>query len=141
MSDDRIGQAEALLTEVVYRSRASQAAGTGLLGAGNCGLGERAAVDLDLSEAAARHFASLWPTPPEGEHLERIRAVLAGWIERQDALDRKRNHFLRDFRQANGFDRSAYTPEQAAAYDAGLAAVNEEVNRRRREAAHELSGV
>lgn len=138
MGDDRIGQAEALLTEVVYRSRASQAAGASLLGSGSCGLGERAAVELDLSDAGAKLFASIWPATPEGERLARIRAILAAWVERQDALDRKRNHFLRDFRQAHGFDRNAYSSEETAAFEAGLGAVNEEVDRRRREAAEEL---
>ncbi|MCP3919356.1 MAG: hypothetical protein GY711_27785 [bacterium] len=44
------------------------------------------------------------------------------------ALDRKRNHFMKDFRHEHGFDRAQYDAEQAAAYRAGLDAVDAEVD-------------
>jgi hypothetical protein len=64
--------------------------------------------------------------------------VLRGWVEKQDALDRKRNHFLKAFRGQHGFDRTRYTSEQSAEFEAGLARVNDEEDRLRRAAALEL---
>src|SRR6185295_19625574 len=75
-------------------------------GPGGCGLGEKPAVPDGLSE--------------------RGRDVIAAWIRAQDALDRKRNHFLKEFRARNGFDRRSYAPETLAEYEAGLQAVNRE---------------
>jgi len=131
--------AQAFLQEAVYRSRARQAAGTALAAlaeteqapeardAGNCGLGVKAAVELDLSDRGAELFAELWPDGLAAGALPRVREVMRAWIQRQDALDRKRNHFLRDFRGSHGADRSAYAPETLTAYEQGLDAVNAEV--------------
>ena len=149
MTDPRLEQAERLLTEAVYRSRARQAVDASLAGdlrldrpvePGGCGLGAEAAVVLDLSEEGRAAFERLWPAGAVGDELERIRGVLAGWIELQDRLDRKRNHFLRDFRQANGFDRTRYSAEQVRSFEDGLARIAGEEDAARREAARELLG-
>ena len=145
---DRLALAEALLQEAVFRSRAKQAAGlgsatsatsTGPTGAG-CGLGARAAVEAELSEEGSRLLARLWPEPPGEAELGRIGTAIAGWVRLQDALDRKRNHFLKDFRGRHGADRRAYPPEVARAFEQGLAEVNGEVDQRRARAARELLG-
>ena len=135
--------AEAFLQEGVYRSRGAQA-GAALLAAndpdaGRCGLGKQAAVVLDLTPKAEELFEALWPEGVADEALTAMRAVMAGWVERQDALDRKRSHFLKDFRRANGFDRSAYTPEQATAHSDGLERVNDELNKIITRAYHAVS--
>ena len=126
---ERIANAEAFLQEAVYRSREAQA-GAGLWAAGdpsaaNCGLGESAAVVLDL-------------TPRAGEDLAFVRERLKDWIERQDALDRDRNHFLKGFRKKHGFDRSAYSDDLLRTYEAGLEEVNARVTDERRATAEEL---
>lgn len=132
MSDTRLELAQALLREVVYLSRAKQAAGVGLLqgklahlpkGPTNCGLGTEAAVELGLEGRAGELFAALWPELDETE-LERVRASLAAWVARQDQLDRDRNHFIKAFRHQHGFDRRDYGEEQLAAWEAGLDEVN-----------------
>jgi len=64
--------------------------------------------------------------------------VLAEWVRRQDALDRRRNHFLKDFRHAHGFDRTRYTAEQRAEFESGLERINAEENEKRAQAAEEL---
>lgn len=148
VSDRRIEWSRALLREAVFQSRARQAADTSLLkstdptlGGTNCGLGARAPTDdveRELTAAGRALADQLWPgasgarPPGAAERITR-------WVERQDALDRKRNHFLRDFRQANGFDRSRYSPAQLAAFESGLAAINAEEDRQRDAAAAELA--
>jgi hypothetical protein len=67
-----------------------------------------------------------------------VRDVMTAWIERQDALDRKRNHFLKDFRGRHGFDRRLYGPEVLAEFEAGLARINVEEDSERRAAAERL---
>lgn len=140
---ERLRLAEHFLQEAVYRSRERQAAGVELArgaqpGAGNCGLGERAALDLELSARGRELAARLWPAGLAGPQLEHVRSTLAAWVARQDALDRRRNHFLRDFRQQHGFDRTRYTPEELHAFEGGLAQVNAEEDAHRREAAASL---
>jgi len=129
----RHAQAEAFLQEAVYQSRARQAARGGLAqpsGAGgssgstNCGLGREAAVELGLSDRGAVLFRVLWPAGCDADAVQRIEAVVAEWCVRQDQLDRDRNHFLKAFRQAHGFDRTQYTAEQTADYEAGLERIN-----------------
>jgi hypothetical protein len=129
-SSVRLDRAQALLGEAVFQSRAKQAA-AGVVqalgrpaGAAQCGLGREAAVELGLSERGREIFRELWPEAPAPAELERLRGVLAAWVARADQLDRDRNHFLKAFRQRHGFDRRAYTAEQLAAYEAGLAEVN-----------------
>lgn len=147
MDDDaRLHAAEAFLQEAVYRSRCAQAE-TLLLSqderlpdGGQCGLGARAGLVLDLSPKAEQLFAELWPEGLAEEHLPAIQECMRQWVERQDALDRKRNHFMKAFRGEHGFDRETYDEEQAAAYRAGLDAVNEEVDEGRRKVARGLLG-
>lgn len=129
--------AQALLQEAVYRSRERQAAGAALSGleladdvvrdAGNCGLGQRAEVDLDLTARGAELVAALWPAALDADARERLHAAMTAWVRRQDALDRKRNHFLRDFRGSHGYDRAVYSKETLAAFEQGLDSVNAEV--------------
>jgi hypothetical protein len=146
MNDTRLELAEALLQEVVYRSRARQAAGVGLLqgklagtpkGPTNCGLGREAAVELGLEGRSAELFEALWPEL-DATALERIRSALAAWVARQDQLDRDRNHFMKAFRHQHGFDRKAYNPDQLAEWEAGLAEVNGRCNAERELAARAL---
>jgi hypothetical protein len=139
--------AAAFLQEAVYRSRERQAVGVSLLPArpdgsspGNCGLGREAAIDLDLTLRARELFAALWPEAPGTAELERLRDETAAWVERQDALDRERNHFLRDFRRVHGADRTAYSPEELDAFDSGLAAINARESAERGAAAARLVG-
>lgn len=142
----RLELAESFLQEAVFRSRERQAAGVELRrgarpAAGNCGLGEKAAIELDLSPRGRELAAGLWPAGLDAGALERVRARVAEWVVEQDALDRKRNHFLRDFRGKHGFDRTQYAAETLRAFEAGLAQVNAEETQRRREAAGELAGL
>lgn len=142
-SAERLEQAELFLQEAVYRSRERQAAGVELRrgaspAAGNCGLGEKAALELDLSARGRELAGQLWPAGLEGADLARVRTELAAWVVAQDALDRKRNHFLRDFRQMHGFDRTRYTPDQLRSFEDGLARINGEEDTLRRNAARNL---
>lgn len=146
-SPARIDLARGLLREAVFQSRAKQAAGTSLLRAAStadaksCGLGERVAIESRLSERGRELVKQLWPAGLAPLTSERAESLLTSWIERQDALDRKRNHFLRDFRAANGFDRTRYSSEQLASFEAGLARINEDEDRQRDTAAAELSRI
>lgn len=149
MDASRTELAEAFLREAVYRSRAKQ----GLIAAlsepdpsasddaGACGLGRSAAVELGLDAKGAELFTELFGEAVDADELGRVRDVTAGWVERQDALDRKRNHFLKAFRHEHGFDRSGYDEAQLDAFEAGLAAVNEQNNRELRAAAERLLGL
>lgn len=135
----RIESAERFLQEAVYRSRSRQAAVGALAADGaGCGLGTRAEVVLELDERGRALFAELWPDPITEEHLAHVRTVMRAWIRAQDGFDRKRNHFLKAFRQEHGFDRRAYTPELLAAYETGLEAVHAEIAAAQRTAALEL---
>jgi hypothetical protein len=137
--DARQRLAEELLQEAVYRSRARQAAGASLQqGPAGCGLGDHAAVELELSPRGRELLDALWPEGEARPDAERLRAEISEWVERQDRLDRKRNHFLRDFRQRHGADRRGYAPEVERDFEAGLARVNAEVEAGRSEAARRL---
>jgi hypothetical protein len=141
----RIELAERFLQEAVFRSRERQAAGMELRrgaspAAGNCGLGEKAALELGLSSRGVEIANELWPDGLEGQRLEQLKAAVAAWIVEQDALDRKRNHYLRDFRTQHGFDRAKYSAQIVAAFDEGLARVNAQETQRRREVATAIAG-
>ncbi|HED64122.1 MAG TPA: hypothetical protein ENJ09_01075 [Planctomycetes bacterium] len=145
MSEDRIRLAEDLLKEAVYQSRARQAAGAaigtaGESGSSGCGLGESPEASLALSERGKEILHKLWPRETAPTEAARIRSVLDRWISRQDSFDRKRNHFLRDFRRENGFDRRQYSPAQARAFEKGLDRINAEMCDRLRESALKLLG-
>jgi hypothetical protein len=139
VDEARIRLAEELLREGVYRSRAVQSAPLAPR-TGACGLGEKAKVVLDLSPRGRECFDELFASGLDPRETERFHATMSGWIERQDALDRKRNHFLKAFRNRHGFDRAKYTAEILAEYDAGLAGIADEENGARRRAAEELAG-
>ena len=138
MSAARHDLARSFLMEAVYRSRNSQGLGSVFAGKTNCGLGEGPVANLDLTERAQALFDELWTEPLTQAQLDEIRAKTRAWIERSDALDRDRNHFLRDFRQANGFDRTVYTEEQTTAYESGLEKVNSGADEALGEAAKSL---
>lgn len=136
----RLALAIEFLREAVFRSRGAQAAGVSLMqssapGAGNCGLGQSASVVLELSPRGAELLAQLHVGAPNARATEQLHAAMTEWIERQDALDRKRNHFLKDFRQRHGFERARYTTEQSQAFDGGLERINADEDRERAEAA------
>ena len=143
MSQERLRMAQNFLQEAVYQSRARQAsaveitAGSADSTAG-CGLGSEAAIDLELSPNGEELFHKLWPRTLAPTELARIETIRTDWVERQDALDRKRNHFLRDFRKTHGFDRRAYPEDVAGEFEQGLEKINEEVSDGLRKAAEEL---
>lgn len=142
LEQDRIALAEALLVETVYRSRERQSAvaaiRAGAIANPNCGLGERAAAVLDLSLRARELLVRIHPGDLGETTLQAVHEVMTNWNERQDVLDRKRNHFLKDFRGRNGFDRTRYTAGIQAEFDAGLARINAEEDAERRAAAMRL---
>jgi hypothetical protein len=138
--------AERFLQEAVFRSRERQAVGAELRrgaqpNAGNCGLGEKAAIELDLSARGRELAAQLWPAGLAEAQLSALRMAVADWIVEQDALDRKRNHFLRDFRGQHGADRTKYGDELARAFETGLEQVNAQETERRREVARQLANL
>lgn len=140
---DRVQLAEAFLQEAVFRSRAKQAANTALAQLATdkqrqCGLGAEAALELELTPRALELAHELWPDGISAARADALRSSMSAWVERQDALDRDRNHFLKAFRNAHGFDRRAYTPTQLAEYDSGLARVNALADAERRAAAAAL---
>jgi hypothetical protein len=141
----RLELAESLLQEAVYRSRELQAGVTALArppsGGGNCGLGERAPQGLELSERGRRLCTEIWPDDLEDRRAAARRATIDGWIEKQDALDRKRNHFLKDFRKTHGFDRRSYSAAVLAEYEAGLERINAQERAARLETARELLAI
>jgi hypothetical protein len=93
---------------------------------------------LDLSDRGRELFERIWPGDLDEPSVERVHEAMRAWVRRQDALDRKRNHFLKAFRNEHGFDRRAYSPEELAAYDGGLASINGEVDSELDSAAREL---
>lgn len=149
--------AEELLQEAVYRSRSSgaestpaapfvppagsldaPAARTATAGAGPCGLGAKAAIDLDFTPRAETLFRELFPAALTPAELEALRETIAAWVKRQDAIDRRRNHFLKDFRGVHGLDRRVYARDTLAAFEAGLERINEDALAQRRSAAESL---
>jgi hypothetical protein len=143
MNGDRLALAEAFLQEAVFQSRAKQAAGAALASGAsskptNCGLGREAAIVLELSARGEELLRALFAKPLAEPELARVDAVRREWIERQDRLDRDRNHFLKAFRNAHGFDRNRYSPSELAEFEAGLARINGLADAERRERATEL---
>jgi hypothetical protein len=136
--------AEELVRASIYRTTATHPARTVLASgatsaSGNCGLGERAAVVLDLSPRGREIFDRLFPGAGEAV-CARVHACTREWVEAQDAIDRKRNHFLKAFRGAHGDDRTRYSTVQLAELDVGLARGAHEEIRERRAAAERLLG-
>lgn len=118
--------AEEFLREAVYRSRERQSP----VREPGCGLGEKMAMAPDFSPRAREIYELL--------SLGNVHEVMSDWIGRQDALDRKRNHFLKDFRGRHGFDRTRYETAVLAEFEAGLARINAEEDSERRAAAERL---
>ena len=143
MEVERLRTAEEFLREAVYRSRATQAFQTflargGVPKLGQCGLGERAAIVLDLDERGRVLFERVWPAGLGDDGVARVRGVMQRWVETQDALDRDRNHFLKAFRRANGFDRALYSDAQSAEFERGLAELARIEDEKRAAAARDL---
>lgn len=140
-SEERLALAQAFLREAVFRSRATQAASGAFASKpdtdGRCGLGEKAALVRDLTEDGANLFKRLWPEPSDAV-VEQIRARMNAWVVEQDALDRKRNHFIKAFRQKHGFDRVRWSGGQSQEFDSGLAKINAGEDDARRKAALDL---
>ena len=139
-SEERLALARSFLQEAVYRSRGDQA-GAALFsadpaGGEGCGLGEGPSIALDLTPRAEVLFRDLGV--PEGTVLEPVRECMAAWVQRQDALDRKRNHFLKAFRGKHGADRRSYSDEERRTFEEGLEAVNALVTEAQQDAAKRL---
>lgn len=145
MSSARLEMAESFLREAVFRSRERQAASVAVSAprarGGTCGLGEKAAVDLDLSQRGRELFDRLWPHGLEGDALDRVRKIVEAWVVEQDAIDRRRNHHMKAMRMKHGFARDEYAPGVAREFEAGLERVNEEENAGRRAAGQELAAI
>lgn len=134
-TDPRHDAARRLLMEAVYASRGGKAGAVLARGesgdTGNCGLGVGPNLDVTVLGAGAGEQArdsaqALWPEGLDAARTDAARAAIRAWVKRQDGLDRKRNHFIKDFRGEHGFDRTTYSAEILAAYDAGVEAVNRE---------------
>ena len=137
--------AESFLQEAVFRSRERQTATVELRrgaapGAGNCGLGDKAERALELSPRGKDLFARLWPAGLDDARLAHIGELVTEWIDEQDKLDRKRNHFIKAFRLEHGFDRTKYSGELSRAFEAGVGAINAEETGKKRAAAQRLIG-
>ncbi len=145
-SEERIRAAEDLLQEAVLQSRERLAAGLALAdmavdvfaAPGRCGLGDPVEGELELTPLGSELLHELWPQPLAPRRLTHLREVVSGWVETSDALDRKRNHFLRDFRSAHGADRTTYSPAETEEFEGGLARINGEASERLRQAALDL---
>ena len=143
MDDPRLEDAQDLLRDAVFQARAAQAAGVSLggraldepAGPGNCGLGETPGLGAALSERGRELLSKLAPGGLDPAVEGSLGSALQAWVDRQDAQDRKRNHYLRDFRQRHGFDRRAYDAAQTRAFEDGLAGINAEEDELRRSAA------
>ncbi|MBL6720021.1 MAG: hypothetical protein ISQ08_01280 [Planctomycetes bacterium] len=139
---DRLAQATEFLREAVFRSRMGQAgrslfaAGAGVKG--QCGLGDEAVVVLELSPRAQELSEQLWPDGLQAAALRQVDAVMRAWVERQDALDRDRNHHLKRVRLAHGMDRNGWSAEVLAAFEAGLEELHRIEDEERTQAAAQL---
>lgn len=146
MTDARTETCLALLRALVARSREAQAtsgalAALGSAAAGRCGLGERAELALDLPPAALEHARALWPAGPPAQQLEFLRGEFERVVREQDALDRRRNHFLKAFRGEHGFDRRAWSAALLGEYERGLDEINGEQTRALESSAARIAAV
>lgn len=137
--------ARQFLQESVFASREASHGFSprSLDGASGCGLGLRPTIPDDFNGKQARLLEQMLSAASKGEHgpFASIREKVEEWIKTQDALDRKRNHFLRDFRQQHGFDRASYAADVEAAFKAGLAAINDENRQRLDTHAHQFAAL
>ncbi len=77
-----------------------------------------------LAAGTRRDLSSLtasWPEPARAA----LPATAAAVERERHALDRARNHFIKDFRQRYGMDARRYPPEIKAQLDAGMADFNQ----------------
>jgi hypothetical protein len=102
-----------------------------------CGLGEGPALPVQFN-ARQRELLSFLAAAADDARLSVVADVSHRWIRLQDGLDRKRNHFLKAFRNEHGFARSAYSPEVLEQYQAGLDAINQENDERLDDAARQV---
>jgi hypothetical protein len=131
MSDTLKDLAQKFLQEAVFASR-EQSHKVPVGDAAGCGLGQRPAIPDSFSQKQAELLERMMEVG-KAPDFAALQDVAEGWIKLQDGLDRKRNHFLKDFRNQHGFNRREYPPDVDAEFAAGVAAVNEE-NRARLEA-------
>ncbi len=132
----RLDRARDFLEESVFASRDLSHRVPAESG-GQCGLGGGPALPIGFSprqEAALQAFA-----PRLTDAQRQAAAEHAGrWVRLQDGLDRRRNHFLRDFRDKHGYTRSEYSPEVLAEYQAGLDTINHDNDQKLADAAQAL---
>ena len=140
MDATRTDSPSAFLQEAVYRSRTQQAAIAAVAPDAGCGLGARPAVVLSSTPAGGSCSTPSGRRAWNEAALARVREALRAWVRAQDALDRRRDHFLKAFRQEHGFDRRAYAPDVLAAYESGLEAINAEALAAQRAAARSAAG-
>lgn len=82
----------------------------------------------DLASGARRDLAALTADWPESARAALPAAAAA--VERdRHALDRARNHFIKDIRVRFGMDARRYAPETKAQLDAGMADFNHRKSR------------
>lgn len=119
------------LQESVFAAREAQHSEM-TAGAGGCGLGARPVIPETFTAKQAAIMEEMMAAASVApERLVEVAQQSAErWIKIQDGLDRKRNHFLKDFRQGHGFDRRAYPPEIDAQFQSGIDEINQE-NRER----------
>ncbi len=133
--DALVELARTFLQETVLASRqTSHAFNPDSLGSattGGCGMGPRPDAP-DTWTPRQQELISLMSrtagTPPKSDDLllHNVARTCIDWIRRQDAIDRQRNHFLREFRTRHGFDRHSYDVTVEAAFREGIEAINAE---------------
>lgn len=134
----RQDMAAELLHEAVIASRGESSP---FAGAASCGLGDGPELDFQLTDKARALIEQLWPAGLGASQVGALRDAMERWVERQDGLDRKRNHFMKDFRNTHGYDRSTYGDEQRAEWESGLEAIYGDATARREADAQELLAV
>jgi hypothetical protein len=130
-AEERLRLARELLIEAHHRARAQ----SGDLGPPQT---EPEAADPDFSRQGREILGVLYPQPMAPTRRERVLSVVRRYVDRAEALDRRRVRFVHDFRASHGFDRSAYTPAEAAELAGGLERLDAEAGDGLRAAALEL---
>lgn len=95
-------------------------------------------VEDDLTPHGRELLGVLWPRPMGPARRERLLSVVRRYVDRAEALARRRDRFVHDFRAEHGFDRSAYTAAEASELADGLARLDAEAGERLGDAALEL---
>ena len=133
-STQPLDMARTFLEEAVLASRSQP---QDPLGSASCGLGDGPALALGFNEKQRGLLQGL------GKHIlpenaATVPRTVDAWVKMQDGLDRRRNHFMKAFRQQHGMSRKAYSPEVNAEFSAGLDAINADNDERLSAAAQEL---